>query len=278
MFKFLFGFLNKKENDLSFWDHIDELRKYIFRSIFAIFLVSVLAFFYKDFIFNTIILLPSDTKFITYRIFCEIGYFLNLDGLCVQAFHLDLINTELGGQFRYHIMISLFTGIIISFPFVIYQLWLFVKPALSEKELKSSRGIILYISALFLTGVFFGYFIVAPLTINFLATYELSSGIKNLISISSYISVLSILSISMGVVFELPALIYFLTKIGLLSSAFLRKYRRHTIVIISVLAAFITPSGDMFSMLLVGFPIWVLFEISIFVSKKVEKKKNKIIL
>ena len=276
MFKFLFGFLKMKEQNSTFWGHLDVLRKYLFRSVIAIFVFAIIAFLYKDFIFNTIILLPSDTKFITYRAFCKIGTLLNFDGLCFRPFKLNLINTELGGQFRYHLMISAITGIIAAFPFIAWQLWLFIKPALKEKELKSSKGIILYISSLFFIGVLFGYFLVAPLTINFLATYELSSNINNLISISSYISILTILTLSMGIVFELPVLIYFLTKIDLLSSSFLRKYRKHAIVVIAILAAFITPSGDMFSMLLVGFPIWGLFEISIFVSKKVEKNRKVI--
>lgn len=274
MFKFLFGFFNKKEHDLSFWGHIDELRKYLFRSVIAIFIFAIIAFIYKDFIFNTIILLPSDTKFITYRAFCKIGTMLNFDGFCFQPFQLSLINTEIGGQFRYHLMISVITGIIVAFPFIAWQMWLFIKPALKESDSKYTRGIVYSISGLFFMGVLFGYFLVSPLTINFLATYELSSNIKNLITVGSYISILTILTLSMGIVFELPVLIYFLTKIGLLTSAFLKKYRRHAIVVIAILAAFITPSGDMFSMMLVGFPIWVLFEISIFVSKKVEKQKS----
>ncbi len=276
MFKFLFGFFKKKEHDLTFWGHLDILRKYLFRSIIAIFVLAIVAFFYKDFIFNTIILLPSDTKFITYRAFCKIGTLLNIDGLCFQPFKLELINTEIGGQFRYHLLISTIAGIIIAFPYIAWQMWLFIKPALKEKELKSSRGIIAYISGLFLFGVLFGYFLISPLSINFLATYELSSNIKNLISIDSYISILTILTLAMGIVFELPVLIYFLTKIGLLSSSFLRKYRKHTIVIIAILAAFITPSGDAFTMTIVALPIWILFEISIFVSKKVEKNRKVI--
>lgn len=277
MFSFLFGFLKKKEDNNSFWGHVDQLRKYLFRSVIAIFVFAIFAFIYKDFIFNTIILLPSDTKFITYKAFCKIGSLFNFDGLCFQPFKLDLINTEIGGQFRYHLLISVISGIIVAFPYIAWQMWLFIKPALKEKELKSSRGIILYISSLFLFGVCFGYFLVAPLTINFLVTYELSSNIKNLISVGSYISILTILTLSMGIVFELPVLIYFLTKIGLLSSSFLIRYRRQAIVVIAILAAFITPSGDMFSLFLVGFPIWVLFEISIFVSKKVEKNRKEIL-
>ena len=276
MFKYLFGFLKKKEDNLSFWGHIDLLRKYLFRSIIAIIIFAVVAFIYKDFIFNTIILLPSDTNFITYRAFCKLGMYLGTENLCFEPYQLSLINTELGGQFRYHLLISAISGIILGFPFIAWQLWLFVKPALKENELKSSKGIIFFISGLFLFGVLFGYFLVAPLTINFLATYELSSNIKNLISISSYISMLTILTLAMGVVFELPVLIFFLTKIELISSAFLRKYRKHSIVIIAILSAFITPSGDAFSLMLVGLPIWGLFEISIIISKRVELKRKNI--
>lgn len=276
MFKLLFGFFKKKEDNLTFWGHVDLLRKYLFRSVLAIIFFAIAAFFFKDFIFNTIIMLPSDTKFVTYKVFCKIGTLINFEGLCFQPFHLDLINTEIGGQFRYHLLISAISGIIIAFPFIVWQMWLFIKPALKEKELKSSKGIIFYITTLFLTGVLFGYFLISPLTINFLATYELSANIKNFISIGSYISILTILTLSMGLVFELPVLIYFLTKIEILSSSFLKRYRRHAIVIIAVLAAFITPSGDMFSMVLVGFPIWVLFEISINISKRVEAKRKNI--
>ena len=276
MFKFLFGFLKKKEQNLTFWGHLDVLRKYLFRSIIAILVFAVIAFIYKDIIFNSIILLPSDSIFITYRALCKIGTLLNVDGLCFKSIELNLINTEIGGQFRFHLLISAISGIIIAFPFIAWQMWLFIKPALKDKEVKSSKGIIFFISSLFLIGVLFGYFIVAPLTINFLLTYELSSNIKNLISIGSYISMLSILTLAMGIVFELPVLIFFLTKIDLLSSQFLRSHRKHAIVVIAILAAFITPSGDAFSMTLVGIPIWALYEISIFVSKKVEKNRKVI--
>jgi len=276
MFKFLFGFLKKKEQNSTFWGHLDVLRKYLFRSIIAILVFAVIAFIYKDIIFNSIILLPSDSIFITYRALCKIGTLLNVDGLCFKSIELNLINTEIGGQFRFHLLISAISGIIIAFPFIAWQMWLFIKPALKDKEVKSSKGIIFFISSLFLIGVLFGYFIVAPLTINFLLTYELSSNIKNLISIGSYISMLSILTLAMGIVFELPVLIFFLTKIDLLSSQFLRSHRKHAIVVIAILAAFITPSGDAFSMTLVGIPIWALYEISIFVSKKVEKNRKVI--
>lgn len=272
MFKYLFGFYKKNQENQTFWEHVDELRKYLFRSVLAIVILSTVAFFYKDFLFNTIILSPSNTDFITYRAFCKAGTLLGVDGLCLQPFKLSLVNIELGGQFRYHILISIIAGIIVAFPFIAWQLWQFVKPALKEKELKYARGLIFYITMLFFTGVLFGYYIITPLTVNFLVTYQLSESIVNTITIGSYISNVTVLTLSMGLVFEMPVLIYFLTKIGMLSSEFLRNYRKHAIVILFIVAGFITPSTDMFSQALVGLPLWMLFEVSILISKRVEKK------
>lgn len=276
MFRYLISFFKKKEDDLSFWGHLDALRKYIFRSVIAVFVLATIAFFYKDFIFNTIILLPSDTKFITYRVLCKLGMLVNVDGLCVQPFHLSVVNTELGGQFRYHMLISIIAGIIVAFPFIIWQLWLFVKPALKEKELKYAQGLVFYISLLFTTGVLFGYYVIVPLTVNFLSTYVLSADIQNLITIGSYISTVTVLSLSMGLVFELPILVYFLTKLGILTPQFLSKNRKFAIVILFIVAGFITPSTDMFSQALVALPLLVLYEISIIISKRVDAKKEKI--
>ncbi|MEI7597608.1 MAG: twin-arginine translocase subunit TatC [Bacteroidota bacterium] len=270
MIKYLFSFFKQKQESTTFWEHVDDLRKYLFRSVLAIVSLSIVAFFYKDFIFNTLILSPSKIDFITYRALCKFGTFAHIDGLCFQPFKLTLVNIELGGQFRYHILISVITGIIVAFPFIAWQLWLFVKPALKESEMKYTRGLVFYISVLFLIGVLFGYFVITPLTVNFLVTYQLSAEIVNTITIGSYISNVSVLSLSMGLVFEMPVLIYFLTKIGMISSQFLRSYRRHAIVVLFILAGFITPSTDMFSQTLVALPLLMLFEVSIFISKKTE--------
>lgn len=275
MFKYLLRFFKKKEDDLSFWGHVDVLRKYLFRSVIAIFVFAVIAFFFKDFLFNTIILSPSDTKFITYRVLCKLGTLLHVDGLCVPPFHLSVVNTELGGQFRYHMLIAFVAGIIVAFPFVIWQLWLFVKPALKEKELKYAKGLVFYISLLFTTGVLFGYYVIVPLTVNFLSTYVLSEDIKNLITIGSYISTVTVLSLSMGLVFELPILVYFLTKINILTPKFLSQNRKYAIVILFIVAGFITPSTDMFSQTLVALPLLMLYEISIIISKRVDAKREK---
>jgi len=276
MFKYLFSFFKKEEDNMHFWEHIDQLRKYLFRSVIAIFTFSIVAFFYKNFIFNTLILSPSDTKFITYRVLCKLGSLVHIDGLRVQPFHLDLINIELGGQFRYHILISFVTGVIAAFPFIAWQICLFIKPALNEKELKNSRGIIFYITILFLIGVLFGYYVIVPLTVNFLSTYELSGSIKNNITIGSYISTVSVLTLSMGLVFELPMLVYFLTKIRILTAAFLRKSRKYAIVLVFIIAGFITPSTDAFTQTIVAMPLFILYEISIIISKRVGKSLEKI--
>jgi sec-independent protein translocase protein TatC len=271
MFKFLARSIQKKAEDLTFWDHIDVFRVYVIRSIFFIFLFSIIAFSYKSFVFDSIILAPSEPSFITYKILCKLAVLLNLPDLCITSIPLQLINIELGGQFSYHMLISFVVGIILAFPFITYQFWRFIKPALTEKERHYSKGIVFYISSLFTIGVLFGYYVIAPLTINFLASYQLSSLIINNITISSYISTLSILSLSMGLVFELPVLIFFLTKIGILTPQFLRKKRKYAIIIIFIIAGFITPSTDMFSQIIVSVPLYLLYELSYYISKNSKK-------
>lgn len=271
MFGFLFRSIHKKSDDMSFWEHADLLRKYLIRSIHAIIVFAVVAFCYKNFVFDSVILAPSNPSFITYRILCKLAVFVNIPELCVTQIPMQLINTEIGGQFRYHMLISFIAGIILAFPFIVYQFWSFIKPALSAKEQHYSRGMVFYISGLFSIGVLFGYYIIAPLTINFLASYELSPQIKNMITISSFISTISLLSLSMGLVFELPVLIYFLSKIGMLTPQWLRKNRKYAVLVIFILAGFITPSTDMFSQVLVALPLYMLYEISIHISMRVQK-------
>lgn len=275
MFKFLFGKLVEKTDDMTFWEHADELRRRLIWSFVAVTAFSITAFFFKEIIFDQIILAPKSSNFITYRWFCKLGQLLNTDSLCVGDLKFSLINIDLGGQFRWHIIISFVTGLIFAFPFIAYQFWLFVKPALKQEELRYSRMMVVYITLLFIAGALFGYYIISPLTINFLANYELSSQIKNQITISSYISTSVVLPLVTGLVFELPVLVFFLTKISLLSPAFLRKYRKHAAVLILIIAGIITPSTDAFTMLIVALPIYLLYEFSIFVSK-VSYKKNEI--
>jgi sec-independent protein translocase protein TatC len=268
MFGFLFRSLNKKTEDMAFWDHVDILRHYLIKAVLSIFVLAIIAFFYKDFLFNSIILAPSEPGFITYRILCKIGALLNIPDLCVTNIPLQLINIELGGQFRYHMLISFIVGIVLAFPYIIFLFWSFIKPALKDNERKYSKGIVFYISGLFTIGILFGFYVIAPLTINFLASYELSPLIDNNITISSYISTITSLSLSIGLVFELPVLIFFLTKIGLITPELLRKKRKYAIIIIFIVAGFITPSTDLFSQILVSLPLYMLYELSFYISKR----------
>jgi len=272
--RFFYRKLAEKSEDLTFWEHAEVLRKYLFRSLIFILATSVVAFFFKHFIFDIIILGPKHSDFITYQFMCAIGKRWNLDGLCFESIPFSLINIDLAGQFRWHIIISFVAGLIVSFPFIIWQFWLFVKPALKPTEQKYSRGLIFYISALFLLGVLFGYYIIMPLTINFLANYVLSPEINNQITISSYISSVTMLPISTGIVFELPVLVYFLAKIGMLTARFLRKYRKHSIVLILLIAGIITPSTDWFTQTMVALPLYLLYEISIWIAHTVNKKQQ----
>jgi len=274
MYKFLINKISEKSDDQTFWDHADVLRKYLIRSMLIVFILSVAAFFYKDFIFNTIILGPKYPDFISYRVLASLGRLFHVAELTFKEIPCNLINIELGGQFRWHIIISLVTGIILGFPFVLYQLWLFVKPALNPKELKYARGALFYISALFLLGVLFGYYIILPLTINFLANYQLSSEIKNQITIASYISTATWLPISSGIVFELPILIYYLARIGLITAGFLRKNRKYSIILILLIAGIITPTTDMFTQVVVALPLYALYEVSITIASRIQKKQD----
>lgn len=275
MLRFLIKKISYKSEDLTFWDHADVFRVYLLRSVLIILILSIAAFFFKDFLFNAIILGPKHPDFITYRLLCDLGRKFNIDALCFKEIPFALINLDLGGQFRWHIIISVVTGIIAGFPFILLQLWYFVKPALKPHELFHARAAIFYIIILFTLGVLFGYYVILPLTINFLANYQLSADIKNQITINSYISTTTWLPISTGAVFELPVLVFFLSKIGFVTANFLRKYRNYAVIIILIIAGIITPSTDMFSQVLVAVPLYALYEISIKIAARVNKKQSQ---
>lgn len=264
----------KKPNEekvMTFWDHLDDLRKHIIRSLIAIVVLSVIAFMNREIIFDQIILAPSNTDFITNKAMCWIGQQLSMESLCVTPMKLDIININMSGQFMTHMYISAVAGFILAFPYILWEIWRFVRPAMKEKEQKYSRGGILISTFLFLIGILFSYFIIVPLTVNFLGTYSVSESVHNQISLSSYISTVVSLTFSVGVVFELPILIYFLTKIGIVTPDFLKKNRRYMYVIILIIAAIITPP-DVFSQTMVAIPLTALYELSIVVSKRVHRK------
>lgn len=264
----------KTRDDMSFLDHLEELRWHLVRSVVAVFVLAIILFFYNDFVFGTVLFGPRHPDFITYRLMCRFSHFIGAgDSMCIKEIKFSLINTDLAGQFTMHMWISFVAGIIVGIPYILWELWRFIKPALHDKEKKTTRGFVFYASTLFITGVLFSYYIIVPMSVNFLGNYEVSKDVVNMVSMDSYISVVTTLTLATGIVFELPILVYFLTKFGIISPEFMRKYRKHALVVILIVGGVITPSPDVSSQLLVAFPLYMLYEVSIFVSKFVIKKQ-----
>ncbi len=259
--------------EMSFFDHLNVLRRHLIRAAVAIIIFTTLAFCYYDFIFDTIIMGPKRVDFWTYRMMCLIGERFDMGpDFCVKQIPFNIINTDMAGQFTLQMNSSLLIGVVLGFPYLLFELWRFVKPALHEKERQSASGFTFYASVLFLLGLLFGYFIISPLSINFLANYQVSQAIQNQITIDSYLSTVATLSLGTGIVFELPVLIFILSKLGLMTPHLMRSTRRYAIVIILIIAAIVTPTPDALTMLTVSFPLFILYELSIFVSSMVEKK------
>jgi sec-independent protein translocase protein TatC len=256
---------------MSFWDHLEELRWHIVRSVIAIVVFAVIAFLNRKIVFDYIILAPSTSDFITNRLLCRLGEILNISAICIKNLHLQIININMSGQFMTHLYISTVAGFIVAFPYILYELWTFIRPALYEKEQKYSKGAVIISSLLFLSGVLFSYFLIVPLTVNFLGNYQVSSQVLNQVSLNSYINTVVNVTFGVGMAFELPILVYFLTKIGLITPDFLVKNRKYMFVLLLILAAIITPP-DMFSQILVVIPLAILYEASIKVSKRAYKK------
>lgn len=266
---------NTGNSEMSFLEHLEALRWHLVRSIVVIMAVAIVLFFFHEFIFGAIIFGPKNPDFITYRVFCKLSHLLNLgDSLCIKEISFSLINTDLSGQFTMHIWISFTGGAILAFPYVLWELWRFIRPALHEKERKSANSFVFFASFLFLSGVLFSYYVIVPLSVNFLGTYQVSAEVVNMISMDSYISSVSTLTLATGIIFELPIIVYFLTRFGILSPEFMKRYRKHAVVIILVVAAVITPSSDVTTQLVVAVPLYFLYEISIFVSKYVMKQQK----
>jgi sec-independent protein translocase protein TatC len=218
---------------------------------------------------------PAHTNFWTYEQMCKFSYWLtDTDAYCVKEMGFVLSNIDITGQFTQHIFISFVGGFVISFPFVLWQLWSFIKPALSHKEITYARGFVFFSSTLFFIGILFGYFFLSPLSINFLGSYRVSELVSNEINLESYISFLATTTFACGLIFEMPMLVYFLAKLGILTSTLMRKYRRYAILIILILSGILTPSPDMASQIMMALPLYGLYEISILVAKKVEENKK----
>jgi len=259
---------------MSFFDHLDALRGHLFRAIVAVLVFAVVAFLFKRVIFDLIILAPKDPGFITNSLLCSWAEKFNISRLCINETPLNLINIKIAGQFITHIVISLISGFVIAFPYVVWEIWRFVSPALYKNERKKSRMMLLVTAILFFFGVLLGYFIIVPIAINFLNNYLVSESVSNTINLSSYISTMTSICFASGIIFELPVLSYLLTRIGLLTPSFMKKYRKHAIVAILILSAIITPP-DMITQLLIGIPLFLLYEVSILISRLVMKRKAK---
>jgi len=264
----------KEEKEMSFLDHLEILRWHLVRSTGAVFIFSILAFIMKDFVFNTILFAPKDANFITYRFFCSVSKIFGTDGLCIEDIPFTFQSLAMAEQFSVHIWTSLTVGFILAFPYIIWEFWKFISPGLYEKERKGAFLFIIISSFLFFVGVLFGYYLVTPLSVNFLGNYSVSEVVERNITIGSYIALVRSSSLASGLIFELPIVMFFLTKMGLVTPDFLKKYRKHALVVVLILAAIITPP-DIISQIIVGIPIMILYEVSIYISKMVIEPEQK---
>jgi sec-independent protein translocase protein TatC len=268
-----------EQEEMSFLDHLEALRWHLIRSVLAVVVGAILIFINKHFVFDVIIFGPKKADFLTYRALCLLGEtihewipsMMSADAICIGQNFPKLQNINMSGQFMTHISTALIGGGVVAFPYIIWELWRFIKPALHTGEKNYTRGVVFFSSLLFICGILFGYYVIAPLSINFFITYQVSEEVLNNLTLSTYISTLTTVVLSCGLVFELPIVVYFLSKVGLLTPEFLRKYRKHALVGALILSAIITPP-DVFSQLLVSVPIMFLYEISIIISRFVQKK------
>jgi len=262
------------EKEMSFLDHLEELRWHLMRSIASILVFTIIAFVSKYYVFHVIIFGPARTDFITYRLLCRLGNYLQTSVLCIDSLPFTLQSRTMTGQFTMHITSSVVIGLICAFPYVFWEIWRFVKPGLYPKEQQISRYATFFVSFLFLSGVLFGYFIISPLSVNFLANYQIDETIKNDIDIVSYISTIIMIVLACGVMFQLPIIVYFLSKIGIVTPELMKNYFRHAVIIILLLSAIITPP-DVFSQILVALPVTILYGFSILISAKVQRDLQK---
>jgi sec-independent protein translocase protein TatC len=264
----------QNKGEMTFLEHLEELRWHFIRSIVAVTVAAIVTFIFKDIVFDRIIFGPRTPDFLTNRLLCKLGKIVNSERLCINSNPTQLQNIQMTGQFMTHIKISLIGGLVIAFPYIFYEFWRFINPALHENERRTSRGAVFYSSLLFIMGVLFGYYVISPLSVNFLENYHVSNKVVNEINLTSYISIIATVVLASGVLFELPVIIYFLSKIGIITPAFLKKYRRHSIIVILTVAAIITPP-DVFSQILVSFPLIALYELSISISKRIHRKQEE---
>lgn len=263
-----------EEKEMSFLDHLEELRWHLIRSVIAILIVSIAAFIAVDFVFNVIIFGPAQPDFWTFKMLCRVGDLIHSDALCIQDMDFKIQSRKMTGQFTMHITSSFVIGIIVAFPYIFWEFWRFISPGLHLNERKMSRGAVLAVTFLFTVGVLFGYYIMAPLAVNFLAGYQVSDIVNNEFDITSYVSTLSTLVLGSGILFQLPIVVYFLSKVGLVTPQLMRTYRKHALVVILILGAMLTPP-DPLSQILIAFPLFGLYQFSIFISARVVRRQQK---
>ena len=259
---------------MSFLEHLEELRWHIIRSVLAVMIFAVVAFLMKDFIFDTVLLKPKTPEFWTNRMFFKLANLVHTNSLKINQHDLKLIAIKMSDQFMIHIMVSIVAGLIIASPFVLNEVWKFIRPALYEKEKKYANGAVFFTSVLFIVGVLFGYFLIVPLSINFLGGYSISNQITDQINTRSYINTITSICFASGIVFLMPVFAYFLSKVGILTPNFMKTYRKHAYVVMLLLAAIITPP-DVFSQIMVALPLAFLYEVGIIISRRVVKKRER---
>lgn len=256
----------------SFLDHLEVLRWHLIRSAAAIMVGMVVAFIYPEILFDKIIFAAKDPDFPTYKALCWISESLGLgDVFCIMEMPFTLMNINMSGQFSTHIVSSLVAGFIVAFPYVFWEIWRFIRPALHQGEQKHARGVVFYTSFLFILGVLFGYYMVAPLSVQFLGNYQVSAQVANQINLNSFISTVTTVCLANGIIFQLPVVVYFLSKLGIVTPHFLRTYRKHALVVVLIISAIITPP-DIMSQIMVSFPLLILYEISIKISARMQDK------
>ncbi|GAB2619741.1 twin-arginine translocase subunit TatC [Belliella aquatica] len=263
---------DEEEEGMSFLDHLEQLRWHLLRSVSAVLIFTIAAFLAKSIVFGKVILGPSKITFITYQVLCRISEYLNIPALCIDTLPFTIQSRQMTGQFSMHITSSLVVGLVVAFPYLFWEIWRFISPGLYSKERNAARGAVFFVSLLFFMGAAFGYFILSPLSINFLANYQLDPSILNEFDITSYVTTVVMLVLASALMFQLPVVIYFLSMSGLVSAATLKSYRRHSIVVILVVSAIITPP-DVISQIIIAMPIMVLYETGIMIAKRLEKKR-----
>ncbi|MFD2873069.1 twin-arginine translocase subunit TatC [Mucilaginibacter ximonensis] len=258
------------EAEMSFFDHLEALRWHLIRAAIAVVVFALVAFLNYRFIFKNFIMGPFSPDFWTYRMMCKLG-----EGFCITKFNAEIINTDVAGQFMLQINSSVLIGIILSVPYILWEIWRFIKPALLEKERKAASGFVFWASLLFIIGILFGYYVIAPESIAFLANYNVSDTIKNEFTVSSYLSMVATITLIIGIVFELPIFIYILASIGILTGTFMKRTRRYAVVILLIVGAIISPSPDFMTTMIATLPLFVLYEVGIVVASVVEKRRAK---